>query len=392
MKKLIIYGLMFVFLLSLVSALGISPGTISFNNLTRNSYAESEVLISSVFEMPILLNYETTNIDWIKLEFQSEKVSFGTPVKAKLIVNVPPNIPNGFYDSEIIVYGTPFTFSEGSKSSSLAVAIVLDVKIEIIGDEILTCTVGGIDLKNVEAGYSLDLSVSVKNTGNVNIEPTVFIDIYDQDYINLVSQQQFRLDNILSTKTLNTFESTNINLNLGQYWAEIIIPDCNFKSVKTFEVVEKGAIVDEGELLKIKTINQSIQGVVTPIQAIFKNKGQRTVVAKFKAEILKDGQIVDLIETDEISIKPGDVEIIDSYYLPDLSGNYEIRGRVVYNNKLSFEKEVLFEVISKERKIITSNHNLNWLLLVIIIFIILIISKIIFKKKRRHYKSKKVKK
>ncbi len=384
MKKIIFVIIASVILLvlsSFCSAIGVSPGKIVFENMTRAGYAEQEVLISAFQNQNTYLFYKAVNHNWISMSFESSVVSLNNPVKAKVIVNLPEDISNGIYNEKIILQGSPAPFFGEGKSSSIVMAVTIDVVIEVMGSELVSCTVGGVSIPDTEINHPIELSSSIKNTGNVNLNPEIIITILNQKEI--ISKESFNIGDILSTTTKNSIKQIQTNLAIGQYWAEINIPVCGFTISKTFEIVEKGTIVDKGEFMKINLLNSSKIGDITPVQAFFKNTGERVVTAKFIGEVIVDGQIVYIIETDSIDISPGEIQTIDAYFAPTFAGQYQVKGRVVYNNKLSYEKEGQITVVSTDSINKTVKMNFEFIIIIFIVITIVLLSFIITKKKKK---------
>lgn len=376
--KLPTWILMLFLLAAFTSAIGVSPGTITFYNTTRGGYAEQEVLISELSIGELLLDYEVIGSDWIEVEFGNEYVSFNNPVKAKIKLNVPEDAGNGDYNARVRLSGTPKSVLQQGKTSSIVTGVSIDIFIQVIGDEIVLCIVGGVDVRNTEINFPLEIVASIKNIGNVRIRPDIRITVLDQSQEQTLLTDEYGGNEVLPTTTTQSLRQIDNNLKIGQYWAEISVPMCGYEAIRTFDVVEKGAIIDKGELVRIDVSEQSEPGTIIPVRALFKNTGFRIVTAKFKGEVTKDGKIVDLIETDLVEVNPGDVEIFEAYYQPTLAGTYHITGRVIYNNKLSYEREAVMKV---DEVAIEPSSPYQLIILLIVVLVIVLLVMIIRKKK-----------
>ncbi|MFC2134932.1 hypothetical protein ACFLTH_09965 [Bacteroidota bacterium] len=388
--KSIVWILMLFLLVTFTSAIGVSPGSVYFYNTARGGYAEQEVLISELSIEDLLLNYEVTGVDWIEVEFENDYVSFNNPVKAIIKINVPEDAGNGNYSAKIRLAGTPKSVIQQGKTSSIVMGVSIDIFIQVIGDEIVSCIVGGVNVRTAEKNFPLEIATSIKNTGNVRIMPDVKITVFDQNQEETLLTKEYSANEVLPTTTIQSVKQLDNNLKVGQYWAEISVPVCGYEAIKTFDVVEKGEIVDSGELVRIETQQQINSDTITPIKALFKNTGQRTVTAKFKGEIIRNGKIVEIIESDSVDIIPGGVELFEIFYQPTLSGIYEVKGKVIYNNKLSYEKQTTMEVqeITGEIKA-PLKTNLQKIIIFMIIIVIVLLLIIIRKKKKLRKSSRK---
>lgn len=376
--KIVVWMIVLLSMTSFAYGLGVSPASITFEDMTRNGYAEQEILISEVFTGDFTLEYDS-NSEWVIVEFEKPTVGLNSPTKAIVKANLPEDAGNGEYDFKVRIYATPESTQQGEKASSIISAVSINIKITVTGTEIASCAVGGVSASNTEQGYPTEISTSIKNDGNVRLRPEVKVEIYDQLQENLLLEEEYTTDEILPTTTSKTINPIENNLAIGQYWAKIQVPLCNYVSTRTFDVVQKGEIVDRGELVRINF--QASEGSITPIRALFKNTGPRIVSAKFKGEILKDGKIVELIETDLVDVNPGETEIFEAYYENLLRGEYVVKGRVLYNNKLSYEKTAAIDITGAVVSADTSSSISLWPISIITIIIILLVM-IIRKRKR----------
>jgi len=78
--------------------------------------------------------------------------------------------------------------------------------------------------------------------------------------------------------------------------------------------------------------------------ANFENTGEIDTMAKFKGEIYHEGNLLDVLESDEMFVEAGETANLVSYYKIMEPGSYTIRGRVLYSGKETEEKEVSFSV------------------------------------------------
>ena len=84
--------------------------------------------------------------------------------------------------------------------------------------------------------------------------------------------------------------------------------------------------------------------IVIKVVAHFKNTGEIDTMAKFKGEIYHEGNLLDVLESEEMFVEVGETANLVSYYKILKPGNYTIRGRVYYAGKETEEKEVSFSV------------------------------------------------
>ncbi len=188
------------------------------------------------------------------------------------------------------------------------------------------------------------------------------------------------ISEVFPTTTLALANTLSNNLRIGQYWAYVTIHPCENSALTTFSVYDKGAIVDSGEFLRLDNSAWAKIGDVIPITATFKNTGQRTVSAKFKGIITSNNEIVETIDSEFYDVAPQETTTIVVYFTPKKLGQYHISGRILYNNKLSFEKSSMLTINDGVEK-----QEFNWLYVLIIIIIIIVILLLLIRiRKKKH--------
>lgn len=160
----------------------------------------------------------------------------------------------------------------------------------------------------------------------------------------MLSQVVTHDERILPT-TQDSFLNTIQNeLPLGQYWVNVKETNCENDGFLTFNILELGKISDRGELIRIDNQPWANTNDIVRIAAIFKNVGSRVVNAKFKGTIEKDGKVVEVIDTDSLNVRPQQTSELETFFNARESGQYEVKGRVIYNSKLTFEKTSVINV------------------------------------------------
>ena len=177
--------------------------------------------------------------------------------------------------------------TEGGKiGTTTRAAFLIKIGLGVSGTQVIACSAGGIQVKNTEIGQPFDFVASVYNKGNVRIRPDFNILIYDQYQTKLLKNLTVSAtEDILPTTTAQTLRSVSQDLDIGQYWARVDVPLCGDSSFLTFDVLDRGGIADQGELLSIDVNPWAKTGDIIPIYAVFKNEGSRTVSAKFNGTV-----------------------------------------------------------------------------------------------------------
>jgi hypothetical protein len=375
-----------------VSATGISvtKAVMDFNDVLKGGYAEDTLYVSTDAPFNVPISYELLGdiASWINISPNLNDVNTIYNINntnylpLTIIVNPPADIPLGTYTGNVRIITGTLNRPGGQYGSQLQAAFMIRITVKVTGNEFMTCNGGGMSIRDSEVGSPLEFSMSVANSGNVRVTPTATIDIWNQDQTKLIMTKklEFGSKETFPTTTQAYSNSFVSSLRVGQYWAYVTVDPCGNSGLTTFSVYEKGTIVDSGDLLRIDNIAWAKIGDVVPVNAIFKNTGQRTVSAKFKGIVTSDNRIVENIDSDFYDIAPGQIGNIEVFFTPKKYGQYIITGRVLYNNKLSYEKSSVLNVNEG-----TEVQELNWVYIAILIVIVIIILLLLIRiKKKRH--------
>jgi hypothetical protein len=393
LSTFIIMSILCFFLFSVsVQAVGISvtKAVVEYNNVLRGGYAEDILYVSTDAPFNIPISYELLGdiSNWINISPDLNDPNITIAINntnyqpVKIIINPPIDTPVGIYNGTVRIITGTINKPEGVYGSQLQAAFMIRVTVRVTGTEFLSCNGGGIIIKDTEVGNPLEYYMTVSNAGNIRVRPTVMIDIWNQDQTKLMLSRQVEFNNMEVLPTTNQAFSNTFtnNLRIGQYWAYVTVSPCGNSGLTTFNVYDKGTIVDSGELIRVDNPSWAKIGDVVPITATFKNTGQRSVSAKFKGVITSENKIVETIDSEFYDVAPGQIGTIQVYFTPKKFGQYIISGRVLYNNKLSFEKSSVLNVNEG-----VEAAGFNWLYVLILIIIIIIILLLLIRiRKKKH--------
>jgi hypothetical protein len=388
MRSWIIFVLMLFLLSGSVYAvsIGVSPGRIDYRNVLKGGYAERTITVTTDSTTDLVAHFEKEGdvADWIYLEPFDEffSLSVNQPYKLKVIVEPPEDAQNGTHHGSLRFVTDRFGRITGRAGGYVKAAVQMDLNVQVTGTEFFSCRAGGFTVTDTEIGFPLEISATIVNDGNVRINPRITIDIWDQFQENLVLSTDFDDEEVLPTVTRMITKQINHNLPIGQYWMNINVGECNSGELLTFSVVEKGGIVDKGELVEINNKPWAYVGETVQFNMLFRNYGIRTVTAYFKGSIRKEDKIVQVVETEELDVASGSTNNFVSFFTPEDSGRYILSGRVVYNKKITYEKASVLNVNPVPRE--PSKFGIIQLLIyVTIIITILYLIRIIIKERKK---------
>lgn len=348
----LLIGVLFLIPLTSADYIGISPASVFFENVLRGGYSERIVIITINTEIPTAVEVQLRGevADWINVSAENFEVTKNNPYSLKISVNPPADIPNGNYTGFLRVRTSPTgQVKEGYATGVVQTALDLSIKVEITDLEILSCSASRFEIFSAEKGDPIVLKTEITNRGNIRISPKIRVDIWNQEQTRIVKTQEFSTEEIMpTTSQMITNQISSNDLQIDQYWAEISILDCYASQVLTFDVLEVGALKSSGELSKILISPWHNVGETLEIKAYFSNTGEKRFDAQFKGTISLEGKIVDLLESELISVNIGDEETFLFYFTPKRQGKYIVTGRVFYDKKRTFERSAVFNVIGRD--------------------------------------------
>jgi hypothetical protein len=380
-KFLFILGILFLLILpfnsNLLEAalLGVNRAEISFNNVLRGGYAENTFKVSIGTEQQIPVSYEARGdiADWIRFEpsNQTVLVNKDSPKEIKVIVEPPLDAAVGNYRGTVLVSTGNLGNITGRMGANVMAAFEITINVNVNDTQIFSCDAGGFSIQSSEVNEPLVFSANILNKGNVRVRPTFTIDILNQQQdIEVKHLEYVPSSDILPTASESLSATFDIDLEPGQYWARVRNEDCNSGGVVTFDVLHQGEIEDDGELIRVENDPWASVDEIVPIQAKFKNKGSRVVTAYYKGIISRGDEIVEIINSEELEVGPGEVLPLEMYFTPNQEGQYKIKGRVYYNDKITFEKGSILNVMENES---TSDRKTTQIDIITIMFTVLII-------------------
>lgn len=352
-KKRVAAFFLLVIMLKIVSAvnIGISPATMTFEEVLRGGYSEKTLVISVDSPEEILVTARPRGeiSEWLNYSSENFTVSKDNSYSLKISVTPPDDLPNGNYTGFLRIMSSELGEGvEGHAVSVVRTALDLSITVEITDIEVRDCRAYDFSVDSVEKGDDIVFKFEVANRGNIKINPRIVIDIWDQDQIAILKSKDFSDKQVLPTTEGRFSVSVDSDdLELGQYWADVSVIDCYTKQTLTFDILEPGALKAEGVLLTILNNKTAEVGSTVPIEVGFKNTGEKELQAYFKGKVTFGGKIVQILETDKMNVPLDSIEHFNLFFTPTEEGRHIISGRVFYNGKKTFESSSVLDAVSK---------------------------------------------
>lgn len=348
--KLLLVGLLLVYTLSFVSSvnIGISPASIRFSDVMRGGFAERYIVVSadSVDFVSVSIIPRGDVSDWLNFEVENFEVSKDNPYYLRISVTPPIDTPNGNYTGFLQVATETFSSSiEEHAVGKVRSNLDLTIFVSVTDVELLDCVASNIEISSAEEGDDIMISMDIFNNGNIKIDPRVLVDVWDQDQLSVLLNEELKSPMILPTLEEHiNLKFSSKGLSVGQYWSEISIPDCLREVLLTFDILEEGAMKANGVLLNILSKAVAKRDETVPFEVGFKNIGEKSVSAYFKGQATYNGKVVQLFETEKMDVMVDSIENFNFFFTPTKSGKYIISGRIYYDGKRTFEGSRVLEV------------------------------------------------
>jgi len=398
MKKEIIKTLIMIlgiFLFgNLISAanIGISPAKVNFENVLRGGYAEKIVTVTIDTTEPTNVNMSVRGeiAEWLSFEEMEFEVSKDNPYNIKIIVNPPEDMPNGKYTGFLrVMMKGQGSMVEGHATGIVNAALDLAINVEVTDIEYLACRSDNFQVESVEKGDPILFRTNIVNDGNIRFRPTIKVDIWDEDQLQIIKTQEISGKEITPTTREEILVSVDSNdLDLGQYWVDVYTLECYSSNTLTFDILEIGALKANLVLTNIVAEPWVEKDDTTFMEVFFQNIGEKSVRGQFKGEITSGGKIIQILESEESLVGIGENGEFGFYFTPRETGKYIVSGRIFYDGKRTFEKGTVINVIESGFKL--KKLFKPFMYLVLILAIAYLLYKIQKEKKSHNKKIKRL--
>ncbi|MDD4877390.1 MAG: hypothetical protein PHQ86_09790 [Dehalococcoidales bacterium] len=356
MYKKISIGLICIYLMALVplvhaAGIGISPASLSYENVLRGGSAQEQFTLFNNADADMYYNVraEGDGGEWFSFDpIPPVRVPAKGSVRVSAIVSPPIHTPSGIYNCTIYVQPAITNVTAGGGAVvGILPAIGLPTSIKITGEQVLTGNVYNIFVDKNEIGKPVRFTVGFSNTGNVMAEPEINI---------AISEGGRAIETLKKTYEVAPGEAKEIATewiaNEPKEYAAIVsvLLDGTLLSERNlkFDVLERGTLTCEGEIVEVKAPKEVGLGNPAKIEVLFKNTGVAAIEAKIKGEVTLNRELVDVIESEPALIEVGKTEILTAYFSPEKPGDYLIDGDVIYEGKKAKMEQITTSVKSAE--------------------------------------------
>lgn len=386
--SIVFAGALFALNMPTTWAIGISPSPVVLDDLPQNVVIEQEFTLSRG-------NPSDDEVATITASGSGEVAIIvpGEPIPlpqgenlSRFTIHIDTGkLPLGTYEARILATPSPKT-SENIQftGSRLVAAVATRVQFTITDKELKDFRVLYASIKDIEANQPILLRFGLENNGTVPIQPSK---------IAVALREAGGKDAVFS-HTVEGIEEVPVRqkrdysipltapLPLGSYEGTVTFykNDGSLPIQKIgFEVVPEDTFLRIGELQEFKIQkNEYERGETITFDAVFKNTGQAKVGASLEVELLRKGKLFETVTSETHNVEPESEQRFSIPYRPAKGGQFDAKGRILYEDKRSGEQIVSFTV-----------KELPWFIIfTVIIVAILVLAFILwYTNKRRGIKS-----
>lgn len=361
---------------------GISPAVIEYPDTMRGVTYTANLTLSNTSETTSN-EFRITPVgdvaEWIELERRDGAGEASTvlveprsAVQVAVLLTVPPTAANGSYSGGLDVVSTDVDVDLGEGSgSSVQIGGLVDVTVEVVGDQRRDARVGDMYVEPAEVGMLQRFNAVVENRGNVRVEPLVEVAILrDGEVVERLSSAG-TMNPVFPSSSGTTFvEWDTAEQTVGPYEAEFRVLDVAgaepielAAAVVDFRLEQLGTFTREGTFDSLEVLGAPQLGALTNVEATFTNTGLITSKAVASVEIYVDGELVDTTVSLERSTRPGETAKIVLPVPTREHGGYRLVGTVNYEGLVTEPREVVFRLDAPS----SGRTWLEWLVLGLIV-------------------------
>ncbi len=261
---------------------------------------------------------------------------------------VPPEVPNGQYTGTVGVLTTTTT-REGSDTSGAGVTLGAEVSVAlaVTGTQKIEGQFIDAAASDVESGYPLRIATRLTNTGNVQLNPTIDVEIVDAagqpvDHFTSTDQVLYPNDD---KQIVVEWDTTGraVGERVGRVSAALGWVALGTKDVR-FSIVPAGTYTRRGELDDVRLVNKPQAGDYAKLVAVFKNTGQIETKGKFIGELYLGDRLIEQLTSTEQLLLPGGAGDLDLLVRVPEDGTYRVTGKINYEGRETPVRDFTFRV------------------------------------------------
>jgi hypothetical protein len=272
----------------------------------------------------------------------------GKDTRFLLRIAVPDDAANGEHTGTVLFQGTAAASESEDSGVGVSIGIGADILLNVTGNQNLSGKVLGLAVDDAEAGQPpVRLRMQFQNDGNVDATPVVNWQIRDSAgaVVGDVSYSDTVVPPGLISEIISEWDSSDAPE--GAYTALVTVvlgTEPVYQQEVPFQLLPIGTLTRGGTLMRISLDGDPQPGSVAKVIAAFTNSGQIDTRAVFAAEVYREGQLIQTIESRERLVIVGELALLEAFFDVPEAGAYRIRGKVNYEGKETEVQELEFSI------------------------------------------------
>ncbi len=267
---------------------------------------------------------------------------------AKLVV--PSATANGKYSGTLTVLRSLSgeTASSGGTSGSASVNIGarVAISVNVSGTQRIQGSLDEIAIADTEVGYPVQVIATIRNTGNVMVQPKITVDVLANAVVGATGEAADDAVYPNETKQIAAQADTS-KLTPGDMQARVrvVFGDKDLGVVdKPFKLFPRGTLTRRGELDSLTLASVPEAGATAKVVARFRNTGAIESKAMFVGELHRNGTLIKGITGIERTVPKGEESVLEVFVDIPRNGDYTLTGKVSFEGNETAVKELAFRV------------------------------------------------
>ena len=329
MQKILLFPLFFL-LFSSCYALT-APQELYFYDVLAGGFSEQTLEISSAEATSVTITIAGPEASWLSISPTQGIASPGFPLKLKITAQPPADALPGIY----VAYAIVDVPSKDGITTYTGPAHTTKIFVEVTQKEIIQAQV-----KNIEVftqGSKIVGLAGIENTGNVNINPSLVLEIQDEKLNSSKDSEEILPSRAAGIKT--ELDASQLAKNVYYVKSSVYLQNMLLRQDTIPVSLGKPSEVQ----LQSLQVSKLEAGKPAQVTALFENTGADAVLAKFQASIRHNNE-VEQIESEKIVVQGNQIANLTAYFTPRDSGAYTISGYVVFGDSATREQQLNVEV------------------------------------------------
>ena len=358
--------LAFTILSSPASAMGVGPSQFKIEKAVKGTEYQKTVKIFNTdpTDSLIIITSSGEAASWVSAYPETDLTTAvnnftlqgGKDILMLLKFRIPETAANGNYTGTLYVQTAP---KAGAGMQSVGMNVPIEIKIEVIGEQILEGLTRSITTRDVEINYPLEIKVEFENKGNVVAKPNINVEVKRGS--EKVGSSKYTAEAVAPAtwKTIPVELDTS-SLLPGNYTADVSVllgEKVVGTQVLSFSLLPLGTMTRAGAFKSLSYTGEPAIGKLLKIVSVFKNTGKISTKANFVGEVYRGGELVDSLKSEEILVAVDSEEGLVSYLKVESAGDYRITGAVLYEGKKTDPRELSFKVEAAAQTTVTTEDR-----------------------------------